>query len=100
MEKPDYHILVCASFRGTEAKGVCHQKGALELLPYIESEIADRGLDALVSSTSCLKACDHGPVLIVYPSGDWYGKVGEEGVDAILDALEKGIQAEEHLITS
>ncbi len=44
----------------------------------------------MVSSTSCLKACDHGPVLIVYPEGTWYGKVDEEIVDEILDALEEG----------
>ena len=98
MDKPELHILVCASFRGAEAKGVCHQKGALELLPYIESEIVDRGLDALVSSTSCLKACDHGPVMVVYPQGDWYGSVDEEIIDEILDALEEGGQATDHLI--
>jgi len=98
VEKPEYHILVCGSFRGTEAKGVCHTKNAQGLLPYIESEIVDRGLDAMVSSTSCLKACDHGPVLIVYPQGDWYGGVDEEAVDAILDALEEGKSAEDYLI--
>jgi len=98
MDKPTYHLLVCASFRGAEAKGACHQKGALNLLPYIESEIVDRGLDALVSSTSCLKACDHGPVLVVYPQGDWYGGVDETVADAILDALEEGGRAEVHLI--
>lgn len=43
MEKPRYHLLVCSSFRGTEPKGVCHAKGAQGLLPYLESEIADRG---------------------------------------------------------
>lgn len=98
MEKPKHHLLVCASFRGAEAKGVCHQKGSLALLPYLESEIVDRGLDAMVSSTSCLKACDHGPVLVVYPKGDWYGKVDEEAIDAILDALEDGGQAEDYLL--
>lgn len=98
MEKPTYHILVCGSFRGAEAKGVCHQKGSLALLPYLEGEIVDRGLDAMVSSTSCLKACDHGPVLVVYPAGDWYGKVDEEAIDAILDALAEGGKAEDYLI--
>jgi len=99
MEKPEYHILVCASFRGTEAKGVCHQKGAQTLLPYLESEIIDRALDAMVSSTSCLKACDHGPALVVYPQGDWYGNVDEEAIDAILDAIEDGEQATDYLIS-
>ena len=34
MEKPDYHILVCASFRvGGDPKGTCHKKGSVDLLP-------------------------------------------------------------------
>ncbi|NTU60278.1 MAG: (2Fe-2S) ferredoxin domain-containing protein [Deltaproteobacteria bacterium] len=98
MTKPQFHILVCSSFRGTEPKGVCHAKGAQGLLPYLESELADRGLDALVSSTSCLKVCDSGPALVVYPQGHWYGGVTEEGVDAILDALEAGGTADEFLL--
>jgi (2Fe-2S) ferredoxin len=98
MEKPKYHLLVCSSFRGTEPRGVCHAKGAQGLLPYLESEIADRGLDALVSSTSCLKACDEGPALAVYPAGHWYGGVTEQAVDAILDALEAGGVAQEYLL--
>lgn len=98
MKKPQYHILVCSSFRGSEPKGVCHAKGAQGLLPYLESELADRGLDALVSSTSCLKVCDNGPALVVYPQGDWYGGVDEEAVDAILDALAEGTAATEYLL--
>lgn len=98
MDKPAHHFLVCASFRGTGPKGVCHQKGAQGLLPYLAAEIADRGLDALVSSTSCLCACDEGPVLVVYPMGHWYGRVDEAAIDAILDALEGGGVAEEYLL--
>jgi len=92
MDKPKHHIFVCASFRVEgEAKGMCNKKGSTGLLPYIENEILDRGLDALISSTGCLKACDHGPVMVVYPEGYWYGRVdSEEAIDEILDALEKG----------
>ena len=98
MNKPKHHILVCSSFRGTEAKGVCHQKGTQRLLPYLESEIVDRGLDALVSSTSCMKGCDNGPVMVVYPQGYWYGNVTEDAIDQILDELADGQAAEQHLL--
>lgn len=100
MEKPRYHIFLCASFRaGGEAKGVCSKKGALEFLPYIENEILDRGLDAQITSTGCLKGCDHGPVMIIYPDNFWYGNVeSEEIIDKILDALEDGECAEGYLI--
>ena len=100
MEKPTHHILVCCSFRvGGEAKGACHKKDSPSLLPYLEEEILDRGLDALVSSTGCMKQCEDGPVLVVYPEGHWYGKVdGEDAVDAILDALELGTVCEEYAL--
>jgi (2Fe-2S) ferredoxin len=100
MEKPKHHIFVCASFRANgEPQGVCHKKGSIGLLPYLESELADREIKAAVSSTGCLKACDRGPVLIVYPENLWYGKVDSQAiVDKILDALEAGKPAEDYLL--
>ncbi|MCM0756377.1 (2Fe-2S) ferredoxin domain-containing protein [Desulfovibrio aminophilus] len=92
MEKPTHHIIVCASFRvAGEPKGACHKKGSVALLPYLEEQVLDRGLDALVSACGCMKQCEDGPMLVVYPENHWYGHVeGEDAVDAILDALEKG----------
>ena len=100
MDKPKHHIFVCASFRvDGEAKGMCNKKGSLSFLPYIETEILDRELDAQITGAGCMKACDHGPVMVVYPEGYWYGGVeSEEMVDEILDALEEGRAAEEYLI--
>jgi (2Fe-2S) ferredoxin len=99
MQKPDHHILVCASFRGTEAKGKCIKKESMQLINYLEEELVDRGLNAIVSSTGCLKLCEEGPILVVYPQGHWYHNVTDESaVDVILDALEEGKSAEELLI--
>lgn len=101
MDKPEHHIFVCASFRaGGEPKGTCHKKGSTDLLPYIENEILDRGLDAQVTSTGCMKACDFGPVMVIPSQNLWYGNVdSEEAVDEILDALEDGGKAEGYLIS-
>ena len=100
MDKPKHHIIVCASFRvGGEPKGVCHKKGSTSLLPYIENEILDRGMDALVTSSGCMKLCDHGPVMVIQPDNLWYGQVDtEDAVDEILDALEDGGAASAYLI--
>lgn len=99
INKPDYHILVCNSFRvAGQAQGACNRKEAPNLVQYLENEIVDRGIDALVSTTGCLKICDHGPVMVVYPQGHWYGAVDEERIDSILDALEEGAAAEELLL--
>jgi (2Fe-2S) ferredoxin len=95
MKKPDFHILVCASFRGLEAKGKCIKKDSMQLINYLEEEVTERGLNAVVSSTGCLKLCEQGPILVVYPQGHWYGNVtGEDAVDEILNALENGKPAE------
>lgn len=100
MQKPDLHILVCASFRGTEAKGKCIKKESLQLIPYLEEELAERGMNAMVSSTGCLKLCEEGPVMVVYPQGYWYkGVTSEDAVDEILEALEEGKVAEKYSLT-
>jgi (2Fe-2S) ferredoxin len=99
MNRPQYHMMVCNSFRvdGTP-KGICNKKDAPGLIQYLEQEIIDRGLDVLITAAGCLKQCDKGPVLVVYPDGHWYGPVNEAVIDDILDALENDEPAEAHLI--
>ncbi len=100
MQKPDYHIFVCASFRGTEALGKCIKKDSMNLMQYLETECSDRGLNAMVTSAGCMKLCDQGPVMVVYPQAYWYGEItGEEAIDEILDALEEGRPAKEYLLS-
>jgi (2Fe-2S) ferredoxin len=99
MERPEIHILVCSSFRMSgRPQGVCHKKGAAGLLPVLQEGILDRGLDAVLSTTGCLKVCDRGPVMVIYPHNWWYGQVDEEKIEEILDALEDGKPVEEYLI--
>jgi (2Fe-2S) ferredoxin len=101
MDAIQNHILVCCSFRtnGTP-QGICNKKGAPDLLGYIENQLADRGMEGVqVSSTGCLKVCDRGPAMVVYPQNVWYGNVKtEEDIDAILDAMEAGEIAEAYRI--
>ena len=99
MQKPQYHLFLCCSFRTSgEPKGVCHRKGAPDLLQYIQTEISDRGLDAIVSTTGCLNVCEKGPILVIYPQAWWYYELTEGKVDEILDGLEQGIPVEEHML--
>ena len=99
MQKPEYHILICNSFRlNGQPQGVCNKKEAASLLQYLENEIVDRGLDVMISSTGCLKLCEQGPVMVIYPAGWWYGQVTEGKIDEILDALEEATAIEEFLL--
>jgi (2Fe-2S) ferredoxin len=101
MQKPKHHIFVCGSFRANGGpQGVCNKKNSLQLLQYLEQELADRGLpDVIVSSTGCLKVCDRGPAMVVYPENWWYGGIESESIlDEIIDALEEGRPADNYMI--
>lgn len=99
MQKPQYHFFLCNSFRvNGEPQGVCNRKGSNDLLQYLQNEVGDRGLDAIVSTTSCLNVCEKGPILVVYPQGWWYYELTEEKLDGILDALEEGQPVEELML--
>ena len=101
MTKPKHHVLLCASFRmsGTP-QGVCAKGGAVQLTQHLQEELADRGLsDVAVSCTSCLRVCDRGPALVVYPENWWFGRVdSEEAVDAVLDSIEAGKPSPDYVI--
>ena len=102
MKKPTHHIFVCGSFRANGApQGVCNKKNWMQLLQHLEQELSDRGMAGVtVSSTGCLKLCDAGPAMIVYPQNWWYGRVeNETALDEIIDALEEGRPAEHYLLT-
>lgn len=100
MKKPTYHILVCNSFRMAGApQGVCRTKGSGSLMQTLEEEILDRSLDAIVTSTGCLKVCDRGPALVIYPQNFWYGGVTTDAITEILDALEAGEPCAKYLIS-
>lgn len=99
MNKPKYHILVCGSYRLGSPQGVCHKKNSSNLLAFFEQEADDRGLEGvMVSSTGCLKVCDEGPVVVVYPQNVWYRKVDDQVAEAILDAIENNTVAEEYVL--
>ncbi len=99
MAIPERVIMLCQSFRvAGEQKGLCHKQGD-GFLQYIEEEILDRGLDCLITGSSCLKFCDKGPVMVIMPENWWFGGVdSEDAIDAILDGLEDGEPAQDYLI--
>ncbi len=101
MAIPERQIIMCQSFRvAGDKKGLCH-KQTDGFLQYVEEEVLDRGLDCLVSATSCLKQCEKGPIMVIQPENWWYGKVDSEDViDAILDSLEDGEPNAEYLLSS
>lgn len=102
MKAPKHHFLLCSSSRlNGEPNGSCHRRGVGGLVQYLQEQLDDRGFDeTLVTNTGCLKICAEGPVMVVYPGGHWYGKVDEDAIDEILDALWEGKPAEHLLLNT
>ncbi len=100
MHKPQYHFLLCNSFRvNGDPQGSCNRKGSRELLNHLQTEVADRGIDAIVSTTSCLNVCEKGPILVIYPQEWWYHELTVAKLDQILDAIEQEQSVPELLMT-
>ena len=75
-----HHALWCTGPRCTAA-------GALALWPVVTATINSN--PALARSvqplqTSCQYPCNHGPLMIVYPEGVWYGPVTETDIHRVL----------------
>ncbi len=99
MKKPDFHFLVCNSFRvAGDAQGYCNKKGAIDMVQYLMEECSDRGMNVVVSTTACLNVCSQGPVMVVHPNNFWYGGVTTDRIDEILDALENNEAVEDYII--
>lgn len=101
MQKPKHHIFICASTRlNGMVQGTCEKKESHNLIAMFNEEAMDREMDTevMVTATGCAGLCTEGPVVMIYPDGIWYGKVTEDDVEDIFDALESGEVVENLLI--
>lgn len=82
------HLFVCENRRPDDhPRGCCAGRGGVQLREAFKSEVRRRGLQdkVRVNSAGCLDACEHGPTLVVYPEGIWYGGVSLEDVPEIVE---------------
>lgn len=79
LSKVKTHILVC------EHKD-CLKRGGREAHRELKAALRESGLRprVLVTKVDCLDQCDDGPVMVVYPEGVWYGRVGERAAREIV----------------
>ncbi len=88
-----HHVIVCTQQKA-ENVPACGAANAAAVLEALYAEVGRQGLadEVLVSTTGCLGACDHGPVLIVYADATWYGAVKPAEVAEIVASHLKGGQ--------
>ena len=89
MPRFDKHIFICGNQRPAgHPRGCCDPAAKAELQKLFKQKLAERGLKGKVraNQSGCLDQCEHGPNLVVYPEGVWYGGVGLGDVDEIIDS--------------
>jgi (2Fe-2S) ferredoxin len=82
-----HHIFVCGNVRDPANKrGCCDPEGRQTLREAFKKELkaAGFGLIARANHSGCLEQCEHGPTVVIYPQGIWYGKVTLEDVPRIV----------------
>ncbi len=95
MAKFERHIFICTNQRPPgNPRGCCDPEGAGSLQILFKKELAARGLKERVraNKAGCLDQCEHGPNIVVYPEGVWYGGVKAEDIAEIIEShIIKGI---------
>ncbi len=81
------HIFICTNQRAEGQRKSCGQECGMNLVREFKKQLKDREISFPVRAqqTGCLDACEHGPSLVVYPEGIFYGGVQESDISQIID---------------
>lgn len=82
----EHHLFICANQKA-EGKACCGEQHGLELVTKFREVLRERGLQGKVRAqrAGCIDACSKGPALVIYPEGTYYGNVGLNDVERIVD---------------
>ncbi len=83
-----HHIFICGNQRPDgHPRGSCDPTAAGALREAFKSELRRAGLGgvARANAAGCLDQCEHGPVVVIYPQGIWYGGVRPEDAARIVE---------------
>jgi (2Fe-2S) ferredoxin len=89
MPRFEKHIFICENRREEDnPRGCCFLKGSADLKPIFQKRLKELGVSHKIraNSSGCLDACEFGPVIVVYPEQIWYGGVGKDDVEDIIQS--------------
>jgi (2Fe-2S) ferredoxin len=82
------HIFICGNQRAADhPRGSCDPDGRATLRDAFKAELKRARVGPLVRANhaGCLDQCEHGPVVVIYPQGIWYGRVTAADVPRIVE---------------
>lgn len=83
-----HHIFVCGNTRKPgHRRGSCDPEGRQALRSAFKRALKRAGFDGLVRANhaGCLDQCEHGPAVVIYPQGIWYGQVNTDDATRIVE---------------
>jgi (2Fe-2S) ferredoxin len=89
MPKFERHIFICGNVQPAgHPRGCCDPSGRAELQKRFKQKLAELGLKGKVraNQAGCLDQCEHGPNVVIYPEGVWYGGVTLADVNEIVES--------------
>lgn len=106
LNKIQRHLFLCAD--QTKPK-CCSKEASLESWDYLKKRLTELGLDQAKSElnpyifrtkANCLRVCQAGPILLVYPDQVWYRNATPEVIERIIqEHLLKDQIVEEYVIS-
>ena len=83
-----HHVFVCGNAREPgHLRGSCDPEGKQALRDAFRKAVKNAGVSGTVriNHAGCLDQCEHGPTVVIYPQGTWYGRVAPEDAERIVE---------------
>lgn len=87
MSHYERHVFMCINER--EDGACCHDWDSGGLLRHFRRRLKDLGMHGAgkirVNKSGCMDRCAEGPIMVIYPEGQWYRYETAADIDEIID---------------